>query len=104
MTPAEMLDSGRVALNISETAWVLGVDRRGVGRAVAAGELPSLRVGARVLVPVAALRQLLGLGPNPPPHDEAPGVTGGFALVACPEPPVTTAPDTTHPQGVPNAS
>lgn len=46
-------------MTIEETAALLGLDRRSVSRAIAAGELPGLRLGRRVLVPVPALRALL---------------------------------------------
>lgn len=73
MTPAELLDSGRVVLNVSEAAVVLGVDRRTVSRGITDGELPAVRLGRRVLVPVAGLRLLLGLdsGEGAPPAEAA---------------------------------
>jgi excisionase family DNA binding protein len=55
---ADDLDE-RVALGVSEVASILGLGRRTVERAVAAGVLASFRFRGRRLVPVAAVRELL---------------------------------------------
>jgi excisionase family DNA binding protein len=39
-----------------EVAEILGMDERSVRRAIAAGEIPATKVGARYLIPVAWLR------------------------------------------------
>lgn len=44
----------------TDTARVLNVDERTVTRAIESGELPSLQVGRRVLVPRLPLLRLLG--------------------------------------------
>ena len=51
---------GRVTITVPEAARVLRISRDGAYRAVAAGELPSLRLGRRIVVPVPALIRLLG--------------------------------------------
>lgn len=48
------------AITRRQTAQVLGVDERTVTRAIEAGEIPSLQVGRRVLVPRLPLLRLLG--------------------------------------------
>ena len=45
----------------NQTAEVLGVDPRTVSRAVENGELPAVRIGGRVLIPIADLRRLLSV-------------------------------------------
>jgi excisionase family DNA binding protein len=44
---------------VEQAAMVLGIGRTQAYRAVHSGELRSVRIGKRVLVPVAALRDLL---------------------------------------------
>lgn len=45
----------------NQTAQVLNIDPRTVTRAIKNGELPSVKIGGRVLIPTAALRRLLGV-------------------------------------------
>ena len=51
--------STRAAITVSEAAEVLGVGRTTAYEAVRAGQIPHVRIGRRVLVPVPALRKLL---------------------------------------------
>jgi excisionase family DNA binding protein len=51
----------KVALTVEETATALGTGRSATYEAVRRGQLPSIRVGRRVLVPTAALRRLLAI-------------------------------------------
>jgi excisionase family DNA binding protein len=44
-----------------DAGWALGTSRGATYDAVARGEIPSIRIGRRVVVPTAALRRLLGL-------------------------------------------
>lgn len=55
----ELLASDRATVTVRETALVLGVDQRTITRAIAAGELPALRFGRRVLIPRLRLVALL---------------------------------------------
>ena len=58
---------GLATLTQTEVSEVLGVDRRTVARAVTDGQLPSIRVGRRVLIPAAPLlAQLEGSATAPP--------------------------------------
>lgn len=52
--------SGRSSylLSISEVAWILGVDRSHVCRAIRVGTLPVVRRGRRLLVPAHVLAHL----------------------------------------------
>lgn len=46
-------------LTVPEAANVLGIGRSAGYEAVRSGQIPSLRIGRRLLVPVSALRSLL---------------------------------------------
>lgn len=49
----------RPTLTVPECASVLGVSRDVAYEAVRRGEIPSLRLGRRIVVPTAALRRML---------------------------------------------
>lgn len=49
----------RLTLTVEETAEKLGISRGLAYEAVANGEIPVVRVGRRLLVPVAALEKML---------------------------------------------
>jgi excisionase family DNA binding protein len=51
--------TGRITLTVSETAEILGISRTLAYELVQRDELPVLRLGKRVVVPVQALRKLL---------------------------------------------
>lgn len=48
-------------LTVDQTAKVLGISRGLAFAAVRAGDIPSIRIGRRILVPRERLRQMLGL-------------------------------------------
>lgn len=48
-------------LSVEEAAKLLHVSRVSAYNAVSAGEIPSIRVGRRILIPTAALLQMLGV-------------------------------------------
>jgi len=50
----------RQTLKIVEAAKVLGISRNAAYAAAKNGELPTVRIGRRLLVPKAALERLLG--------------------------------------------
>jgi len=52
------------ALTVTDVADVLGVDPRTVSRACDDGQLPSLRLGRRLLIPRLPLLALLGAAPG----------------------------------------
>lgn len=52
---------GKALLTIEETAELLGVSRWVCYRAAQAGELPTISLGRRRLVPTPALKRLLGV-------------------------------------------
>ncbi len=45
--------------SVEEAAKILGIGRSAAYQAVRTGEIPSIRIGRRLLVPVQALEQLL---------------------------------------------
>lgn len=51
-------------ISVEHAAKLLGVSRSAAYRAVAAGQLPSLRLGRRIYVPTAQLLAMLGLLPE----------------------------------------
>jgi excisionase family DNA binding protein len=53
---------GRLFATAPEVAAILSYDARTVRRAIAAGEIPSIRAGSTMRVPVAWLREQIRLG------------------------------------------
>lgn len=51
--------SERPVLSVEETRELLGLSRNSMYSAIARGEIPSIRVGRRLLIPKAALSRLL---------------------------------------------
>lgn len=50
-------------LSVADAARILGISRNHAYKAVARGEIPSIRIGGKILVPRQALREML-LGKN----------------------------------------
>jgi excisionase family DNA binding protein len=50
-----------LTLTVEETGRLLGISRGAAYRAAACGQIPTIRLGRRLLVPTARLHQLLGL-------------------------------------------
>ncbi len=48
-------------ISVEHAGEVLGISRRSAYRAATTGELPTIRLGRRLLVPTARLLELLGL-------------------------------------------
>jgi excisionase family DNA binding protein len=59
----QLLDSDPLppTLTVEQAGEFLGISRSAAYRAVSSGELPSVRIGRRLLVPTAKLLALLGL-------------------------------------------
>jgi excisionase family DNA binding protein len=62
--PATLLAGDRLALTVTEAASILGISRALAYELVARGELPSIRLGRRLVVPTVALLEMLGLRPK----------------------------------------
>ena len=60
----------RRTLSIREVAAILGVGKNTAYRAAKAGQIPTIRIGGRILVPLAALNDLIRNAPEVlPPSD-----------------------------------
>jgi excisionase family DNA binding protein len=51
-------------LKVEQASMLMGISRSAAYRAVAAGDLPSVRFGCRLYIPTARLLELLGLVPE----------------------------------------
>jgi excisionase family DNA binding protein len=51
-------------LKVEQASTLMGISRSAAYRAVAAGDLPSVRFGCRLYVPTARLLELLGVAPE----------------------------------------
>jgi len=56
----EVIDSGVSVITVEQAAEVLGQRRTSTYDAVRRGQIPSIRIGRRLFVPVPALVRLLG--------------------------------------------
>ena len=55
-----MSDQDRRTISVEEAGQLLGLSRASSYQAAATGELPTIRIGRRLLVSKAAIRKLLG--------------------------------------------
>jgi excisionase family DNA binding protein len=62
-----LLEGERLVLSVGEAAGLLGISRALAYELVARGELPSIRLGRRLVVPKVALLEMLGLRPRTDP-------------------------------------
>jgi len=53
------MEAERLVLTVEQTAKVLGLSRPAAYQATAKGEIPSIRIGRRILVPRMALERML---------------------------------------------
>ena len=59
--PRQAAKGNRLCITVSEAAEMLGISR-GLGyEAARTGQIPTLRIGRRIVVPVARLKQMLGV-------------------------------------------
>lgn len=56
--------SGRYAITVPEAGKMLGLGRAAAYAAAKRGEIPVLRIGRRMLVPVSKMLAMLGLQPS----------------------------------------
>ena len=52
----------KLTVSVPEAAKMLGISRGSAYNAVAEGSVPSLKIGKRIVVPLAALQRLLSEG------------------------------------------
>jgi excisionase family DNA binding protein len=62
---------GRLVFTVEEAAQLLGISRSFAYEAVQLGEIPSMRIGRRILVPKAALQRFLNSVPSGEEDEEA---------------------------------
>lgn len=55
---------GRATISVEEAATLLGIGRSAAYEAARRGQLPTLRLGRRLLVPVPRLLQMIGAAPS----------------------------------------
>lgn len=60
-------------MTVQQAAEILGISRNHAFRCVASGEIPSFRIGRRLLIPASFLESLLDSGSDPSLHNEKPG-------------------------------
>lgn len=64
MTDSEILQ--RTMLTPEEVARILRLSKNGCYTAVARGDIPSVRIGKKIMIPGASLRRMLGIdAPKP---------------------------------------
>lgn len=49
----------RATYTVDETAALLGIDRKGAYAAIKRGEIRAIKLGGRIVVPMAAIEQML---------------------------------------------
>jgi len=54
-----VMEVNRLTYSVEETAKILGLGRTATYQGIERGEIPSIRIGKRILVPGVALEQLL---------------------------------------------
>ena len=68
----EVISSGVAMLTVEETAGLLNQRRTATYEAIRRNQIPSIRIGRRVFVPVPALVRLLSEGARPSGHSAEP--------------------------------
>jgi excisionase family DNA binding protein len=69
---AKLVEVERSMLNMSETAKVLGLGLTSTRNAVRRGDIPSVRIARRILIPKAAVENMIA-GSAPTPRSTHPG-------------------------------
>ena len=59
----------RATITVEEAARILGISRGSAYEAVRRGDIPTIRIGKRLIVPVAALERMLSVGQAEPTGD-----------------------------------
>lgn len=59
------MEAERLVLTVEQTAKVLGLSRPAAYQAVASGEIPSIRIGRRILIPRILLEKKLSEAGKP---------------------------------------
>lgn len=69
----------RKIYTVDQVAKMLGISRNGMYRAIERGEIPSVRIGKRIVVPKHVVHKMLGEPPDGEPRDiiDLPGWEAG---------------------------
>jgi excisionase family DNA binding protein len=68
MTAALVPDpTAEPTMQVERVAKALGISRNATYNGVESGEIPSIRIGRRIVVPTAAVRRMLQLDRDPAP-------------------------------------
>ena len=59
------MNEEKLTLTVNQTSKLLGLSRNSTYQGILAGEIPSLKVGKRILVPIAALTAMLAEAGKP---------------------------------------
>ena len=73
-------ERGELVWSVEETARRLGISRAHAYELVARCELPSLRLGRRIVVPRHLIESMLGLSTSAVAEDHGTELVGGFSL------------------------
>jgi excisionase family DNA binding protein len=63
---AKEIKGERKTLTVAAAAHLLGIGRNSAYSAVRSGQLPAIRLGGRILIPVSALERLMSQGSGRP--------------------------------------
>jgi excisionase family DNA binding protein len=63
---AREAEGGRRTISVAQAATLLGIGRNSVYEGVRKHEIPAIKVGARILIPIAGLEKLLLEGSRRP--------------------------------------
>lgn len=73
-------EHGELVWSVEETARRLGISRAHAYELIARHELPSLRLGRRIVVPRHAIETMLGLSTSTVAEDHGSELVGGLSL------------------------
>jgi excisionase family DNA binding protein len=73
-------ERGELVWSVDGTARRLGISRAHTYEPIARHELPSLRLGRRIVVPRHAIESMLGLSASTVSEDHSTELVGGFSL------------------------
>lgn len=76
MTASTQTAPQRMTMTIEEAAEALGIGRQSAYQAARTGELPTIRLGRRLIVPRGRLLALLGEPPESSPNANEPTANG----------------------------
>jgi excisionase family DNA binding protein len=65
------MEPQKATLSVDQVSIILGISRNATYQGIREGEIPSIKVGRRILVPQVALLRMLGQEPKQPKTDEA---------------------------------